>query len=264
LEKELVMPTRNQAPIGHPCWIDLLTSDPDASRAFYGGLLGWTSEDAGPDYGGYINFAKDNQAVGGAMANDPSFGAPDHWTVYLAVADAQATADAVAAHGGQILMPVTDVMTLGRMAVVSDPTGAAVGIWQALDFQGFGVLAEPGTAAWFELRTKDYDAAVDFYREVFGWDVHTMSDDAEFRYSTLGDGAEAAAGIMDAAGFLPGEVPSHWAIYFAFDDSDAALAKAIELGGAEVRGLEDTPYGRMGEAADPTGVHFNLLTPPSA
>src|SRR6185369_17818891 len=73
------MPKRDVAPIGAPCWIDLFTHEPDRIRGFYGELFGWTSEDAGPDYGGYINFAKDGIAVAGCMRNDGASGAPDAW-----------------------------------------------------------------------------------------------------------------------------------------------------------------------------------------
>lgn len=63
--KEPPVPQRDSPPSVPPCWIDLLTSDPDRTRAFYGQLFGWTSEEAGDDYGGYINFAKDERLVAG-------------------------------------------------------------------------------------------------------------------------------------------------------------------------------------------------------
>ena len=88
------MPKRDAAPVGAPCWVDLLASDLDRARSFYERLLGWTSESAGPEYGGYVNFSKDGVGVAGAMANDGSTCQPDHWSVYLAVEDAAATVDA--------------------------------------------------------------------------------------------------------------------------------------------------------------------------
>ena len=70
------MPLRDTAPVGAPCWTDLFTSDPDASRAFYGELFGWTSESAGDEYGGYVNFSKDGVRVAGCMRNDGSRARP--------------------------------------------------------------------------------------------------------------------------------------------------------------------------------------------
>ena len=253
------MPKRDSAPIGAPCWVDLLTSDPDTSRAFYGELFGWKVEDPGEEYGGYVNFLKDGIQVAGCMRHDRESGSPDVWSVYLATDDARKTAEAAVANGGQVLDAPMDVMELGTMAILADVGQAVVGVWQPGLHQGFGVLGEPGTPAWFELHTRDYDKSVAFYREVFRWDTHVAGDSPEFRYTTLGEGDAQLAGIMDASAFLPDGVPAHWSIYFGADDTDAALAKIVELGGSIVVPAEDTPYGRLAQAADPTGARFKLV-----
>lgn len=255
------MPKRDSAPNGAPCWIDLMTSDPDRSRAFYGELFGWTSEEAGEEYGGYITFFKDGLNVAGGMRNDGQSGMPDVWSVYLATDDAQATSDAAAANGGQVIVAPMAVGELGTMAVVNDAGQAAIGIWQPGLHQGFQVHGEPGTPSWFELHTRDYDASVAFYRTVFGWDTHVVGDSPDFRYTTLGEGEGQLAGIMDASGFLPEGVPAHWSIYFGVEDADAALAKIGDLGGSTVLPAEDTPYGRLATATDPTGAVFKLVQP---
>jgi predicted enzyme related to lactoylglutathione lyase len=157
-----------------------------------------------------------------------------------------------------------DVADLGSMAVVADPSGAAIGIWQPGRHQGFGVVGEPGSPSWFELHTRDYQASVSFYQEVFGWDTHVLSDTPEFRYTTLGHGEQALAGIMDAASFLPDGVPAHWSVYFGVEDTDAALAQIVDLGGSVTRIAEDTPYGRLAAAIDPTGAQFKLVGPNEA
>lgn len=258
------MPQREEAPVGAPCWIDLFTSDPDKSRSFYEQLFGWTSEDAGEQYGGYVNFQKDGIPVAGGMRNDGHSGMPDVWSVYLATDDAKATVDAAASNGGQVLVPAMDVGELGTMALVTDAGGAAIGIWQPGLHRGFGILGEPGTPAWFELFTRDYDATVEFYRQVFHWHTHVAGDTPGFRYTTLGEGESQLAGVMDASAFLPEGVPAHWSVYFAVEETDAALAKVVELGGSIVRPAEDTPYGRLAQAGDPTGALFKLIQPPTS
>lgn len=254
------MTHRDDAPLGAPCWIELFTSDPDRARAFYGELFGWESEAAGEEYGGYLTFTKDGTLVAGGMRNDGSQGAPDVWTVYLASADAKATADAAAAHGGQIHMTM-DVPAMGVMALVADPGGAAIGVWQAEGHRGFQVLDEPGTAAWFELHTRDYDAAVRFYQDVFGWDAHVASNEPDFRYTTLGEGEGQLAGIMDASVYPDDGSPSRWSVYFGTDDVDATLEQVVALGGTVTFPAEDTPYGRLAAATDPTGTAFKLRGP---
>jgi uncharacterized protein len=253
------VPQRDSAPVGAPCWVDLFTSDPEKSRAFYGQLFGWTAEEAGEEYGGYINFQKDGLSVAGCMRNDGQSGMPDLWSVYLATDDAQATTDVAVANGGGVLVPAMKVMELGSMAVVTDAGQAAIGAWQPGLHRGFHVLGEPGTPTWFELHTRDYDASVRFYREVFKWDTYVTGDTPEFRYTTLGQGDAMLAGIMDATAFLPEGVPAHWSVYFGVDDADAALATVVDLGGSVVVPAEDTPYGRLAQAADSTGALFKLV-----
>lgn len=253
------MPTIDDHPDGAPCWVDLNSSDPARSQAFYASLFGWTADDRGAEYGHYTTFSKDGAQVGGCMANDGSNGAPDLWTVYLATSDAKATVDSAEANGGQAPVPAMDVMDLGAMAVVTDAGGAAVGIWQPGSHTGFGLLAEDGSPAWFELLTRDHDASVAFYREVFGWDTHPMGDTDELRYTTLGSGEEQRAGVMDATAFLPEGVPAHWSVYFLVPDTDAALATVVELGGSVVLPAEDSPHGRTAQVADPTGATFKVV-----
>jgi predicted enzyme related to lactoylglutathione lyase len=253
------MPTRDHAPIGAPCWVDLMTSDTGGSRDFYTRLFGWAAEEPNAEFGGYFNFTKDGVRVAGCMASQPDAGMPDVWSVYLATDDARKTVDTAGAHGGQSIVPAMDVGDLGTMAVVLDPGGAAIGMWQPGLHQGFGILAEPGTPTWFELHTRDYAKAVDFYRDVFRWDAHAVPDTPpDFRYTTLGEGDASMAGIMDASGFLPEGVPAHWSVYFGSDDTDATLEMVVGLGGSVVAGSEDTPYGRLATAADPTGAQFKL------
>ena len=248
--------------VGAPCWIDLYSSDTDKATDFYGQLFGWTTESAGPEFGGYFTFLKDGKHVAGCMHNDGREGYPDTWTVYLTTDDAGQTAAAAAAKGGRVLLEPMVVAENGVMAMVADPGQAAIGVWQPGNQKGFDVRNEVGTPAWFELHTRDYEATVDFYRDVFGWDPHTAGDSPEFRYTTLGKDENALAGIMDATRFMPEGEPAAWSIYFEVDDTDAALEQVAGLGGKVLRPAEDTPYGRLAQAADPTGTSFKLIANP--
>lgn len=253
------MPTPDIAPIGAPCWIDLITSDTGRARSFYSELFGWTAEEPAPEFGGYFSFRKDNIRVAGCMASQPGSGWPDSWSVYLASEDAARTVDAALARKGHVVVPVTAIGDLGTMAVITDPGGARIGLWQPFAFHGFAVRDQPGTPTWFELHTRDYDTAVAFYREVFRWHPYVVSDTPEFRLTTIGNGKNQLAGIMDASGYLPAGAPPYWEVYFAVEDTNRALATITRLGGSILKAAQDTPHGRLAAAADHTGASFKLV-----
>ena len=261
------MPVHQNTLAGAPCWIEVTTSDVTAARAFYCALFGWTAEEPNKDLGGYFNFRKDGVRVAGGMTSQP--GMPSVWSVYLNTPDAEKAVAAAEQHGGRVVAPAMPVADLGVMAVVTDPGGALVGIWQPGKHRGFGVAAEPGAPGWFELHTRDYDGALDFYRAVFGWATQTVSDTPEFRYTVMIDPDGPAddnhyAGVMDASVIpdaLPEGAQAQWGVYFAVGDADATVAKAVELGGSLVRAAEDTPYGRLAALADPTGAVFKVVGP---
>jgi predicted enzyme related to lactoylglutathione lyase len=245
--------------VGAPCWIDIYSSDTAKATEFYGQLFGWTAEPPEEGFGGYFTFTKDGKHVGGCMHNDGAQGVPDVWTVYLMSDDIEATAEAAAANGGRVDLAPMAVADNGHMAMVADPGQASVGVWQPGTQKGFEVRDEIGTPNWFELLTRDYDTTVAFYRNVFKWDTHAASDTPELRYTTLGEGENQLAGIMDASAFLSEGAPAQWSVYFGVEDTDAALQRVVELGGKVIRPAEDTPYGRLAQAADPTGTLFKLV-----
>ncbi|MEI2276989.1 VOC family protein [Paenarthrobacter ilicis] len=246
---------------GAPCWIDLMTSDTAKAKAFYTAIFGWTYETGDQEtYGGYITAYKDGQMVAGMMAKQPDMTAmPDLWSTYLRTDDIQATTRAAAANGGQVYMEPMDVPAQGSMAMYADASGASIGAWQFGEMKGFELAAEPGAPAWHELLSKDYAAAIAFYQNVFGWQTDVMSDTPEFRYTTLGSGDDSKAGIMDAAGFLPEQVPSMWSVYFCVENTDATVEKAIALGATVTQPAEDSPFGRLATLSDPTGAVFRVV-----
>lgn len=247
---------------GAPCWMDLLTSDTERAREFYGGLFGWTAGEAAGDFEGYFMFLRDGVPVAGAMpkvAGRPGAELADQWSVYLSSPDARATARAAQARGGQLQMGPADVADLGTEAILTDPCGARVGVWQARSFPGFTVPGGTGGLAYCELLTPGYAVAVSFYQDVFGWQPQVASDTDDFRLTVLGSGEAVTAGIMDAsAGPAHGASPQ-WMIYVRVDDADAALAQVSELGGTVTATAMDTPYGRLAGAADPSGAAFKII-----
>jgi predicted enzyme related to lactoylglutathione lyase len=247
---------------GTPCWVDLGSPNIDESVAFYGSLFGWEVPASLPDTGGYRIAHRDGKAVA-AFGGQQQPDIPPYWTTYISVTDADATAKAVEAAGGQVLAPPFDVMTQGRMAVFADPTGAPVSVWQPKDFIGASLVNEPGTLSWNELTTRKADTAIVFYSEVFGWtaDAQPMGD---MTYTVWLLDGNPVGGMFPMDETFPAEVPSHWLAYFTVDDTDATLAKTVQLGGAVQLEPKDTPQGRLAVLKDPHGALFAVITMPKS
>jgi hypothetical protein len=156
-------------------------------------------------------------------------------------------------------MPVAD---LGTQAVLDDSTGARIGLWQPETFGGFGPSGSGrhGSPLYFELHTCDYPRAVAFYSGALGWDVQVMSDAPELRMSGIFSGGQPVAGILDSSAYMaPGEREG-WDVYISVDDTDKALAAAVELGGMVAQTPVDTPLGRLGVAVDPMGARVWVVS----
>jgi uncharacterized protein len=240
-----------------PGWFDLMSADAEGSRQFYSKLFGWTADVIpDPEAGGYGFFNLDGKMVGG-IGPVQSADQPTAWTSYIHVSDAAGTVAKSRQAGGNVFVEPMEVMGQGTMALVADPSGAVIGLWQPAEHQGVQVKDAPGSAAWIELHSKNLDAAKPFYRSVFGWDTHD-SDMGGMPYT------EFKAGGTSIAGGTPlrqGEenVPSHWLVYFAVTDVDGTTKQAEELGGSALVPAMDFPGGRFSVIRDPQGGVFGLL-----
>jgi len=255
------VPASDFSVLGAPCWQDLMTSDVERAKAFYGEVFGWSTNDPAPEFGGYTNFTKGGKLVAGLMPAMPEGGVANVWSIYLRVADARATTKHAQETGSAVIADAMDVGDLGTMAVISDPSNAVIGMWQPGEHKGFEVYGEPGTPAWWELHTRDYDKSLKWYQEVFDWKTRTEGDTPEFRYTTMVDGEMQWAGVMDDSKTLPPEMPSYWTVYFASESADDTLAKITKLGGSVMMPAQNTPYGRLAVAADPMGAAFSISGP---
>ena len=246
---------------GVPCWVDLGSPDLDASVEFYSALFGWQvpeSENV-EQTGGYRRATKNGADVAGMMPLMQE-GQPPAWSSYVSVADADATAAAVKEAGGSVLAEPMDVMELGRMAIFADPAGAIFGIWQPGTFFGTGLVNEPGALAWNELNTRDVEGARAFYGAVFGWgfEENQMGENETYTMITLDGNPVGGILDLDERG-IPAEVPTHWLVYFATEDTDATMAQAKELGASVMMEPIDLPVGRFGILTDPHGAAFAVI-----
>jgi predicted enzyme related to lactoylglutathione lyase len=248
---------------GTPCWVELGTPDIEATATFYGNLFGWEIPELpnSAELGGYRRAKKDGKDVAG-VAPLMQEGQPPAWTSYISVEDADATAATVKEAGGSVIAEPMGVMDLGRMAVFGDPTGAVFGVWQPGTFPGAGLVNEPGALAWNELGTRDPDAAKAFYGTVFGWGTRDSDMGEMGTYTEWLNGEDSIGGMMDVSGRLPDEIPAHWLVYFAVENTDAALETVKSSGGGVSFGPIDIPAGRFAIVTDPHGAAFAVIQAP--
>jgi predicted enzyme related to lactoylglutathione lyase len=252
---------REAWPEGTPSWVDLAVPDLEAARAFYSGLFGWEFADSGPDYGGYLVAQVGGEPVAGIGPTPPGMeGMPPVWTTYIAVDDVEASAAAVTEAGGHLLFPPGDVGDSGRMAIATDPTGAAFGMWQAGTNSGANRIDEHGCLVWNEAMVTDYAAGQKFYADVFGYAYEEMGTDG-FTYATVTKDGRTVAGIGVASEVEP-DAPSHWRNYFGVDDMSAAVGTVRELGGQVLAAPWETPFGLMAPVVGTNGEAFLLNQPP--
>ncbi|MEU1821713.1 VOC family protein [Streptomyces abikoensis] len=244
---------------GTPCWADLVVPDQREALDFYRDLFGWQGEPGPPETGGYAVCTLNGRPVVGimtSMAQEGGSKPPPAWTTYLAVADADATMGKIKDAGGTSLMDPMDVMTLGRMAVVADSTGAVFGIWQAKEFHGSGVVNEPGAVVWNELNTADTEAAGAFYADALGLAAEPFEEPPG--YFSLKAKGRVIGGMQSLENSPPGS-PSHWLTYFSVDNTDSTVDALVRAGGNVLAPPFDMVAGRMAVLQDPQGAIFAVI-----
>jgi len=243
------------------CWADLATTDAEGAKAFYTGLFGWEAVDM-PTAAGlpYTMLTKDGKQVCALYAMGPDAGpTPAHWRCYVKVDDVDAAAVAVTGNGGSVLLPPMDVMDAGRMAIMQDPAGAVLGLWQPNRHPGAALWNQPGAICWNELLTRDLALAQGFFQRLFGWTTRTSESVPEGKYQLLLLGEQTVGGMMEIEPEW-GEMHSNWTLYFAVADCDGTAAKARETGGGLLfPAMEIAGVGRFAYLQDPQGAVFAIL-----
>jgi len=250
-------------PPGSFCWLELATTDQTAAKSFYSSLFGWTPSDSplGPD-AFYTIFKLEGRDVAAAYTMFPeqrSQGMPPNWMLYVSVANADDAAKHAMAAGGNVCKDAFAVGESGRMAVLQDPTGAAVAVWQPNKHPGIGIAHVDGTLCWADLSTPDPERAGKFYSDLFGWQLMTEDEDREHDYLHIKNGEHFIGGIPPAKFHNP-RTPAHWLAYVLTSTCDLTADKAKQLGGKLY--LAPTTVenvGRMAVVADPQGAVFALF-----
>jgi predicted enzyme related to lactoylglutathione lyase len=240
--------------VGTFVWHEQVSDDPAKAQDFYAKLFGWGTEVFKPGEIDYQMISSGGQTHGGfstAMEGAP----PPHWLGHVRVENVDETAEKATSAGGKLAAGPFDMEEVGRMAIIADPQGAYLGIYQPY---GEGSDAE-GVFVWDELGTNDVDGAQRFYEEVFGWVTTDMGEDfGGYRiFDRPGRTGRGHAGLMKLEDT---SIPPMWTPYVGVDDTDGCCAKAQELGAATIVEPMDIPgVGRFAILKDPQGAVFGII-----
>jgi predicted enzyme related to lactoylglutathione lyase len=253
-----------KAKAGSFCWIELATTDRNAAKNFYSSLFGWTAEDnpMGPDmvYTMFRLGGKDAAGAYALMKEQISHHVPPHWMLYV-MADNADTSNAKAVKAGaQQIVPPSDIPSIGRFAVIQDPTGVFISIFQPAPQRGMTALGDVGTLCWADLNTPDPEKASRFYSDWLGWTFETGKDG--YRHIINGTSHEDMIGGIPPHMHAPPGTPAHWMSYFHVADCKASAARAAELGASTLMSADVIKdVGVSGVLADPQGAVFALYQP---
>jgi len=252
------MGERTQYAPGTFSWVDLSTTDQAAARAFYRDLFGWEADDMPAGEGVVYSMMRVGDAQVAAIAPQPQAqreaGAPPSWNSYVTVESADQSAAKAAELGGSVHAEPFDVLDAGRMAVIQDPQGAWLMVWEPRRHIGAGLVNAPGALVWNELGTTDVEAARAFYSGLFGWEIARF-EGGEQPYWSIRNAGRSNGGMMPVQ---PAHAPPHWSVYLGVQELETALERVRELGGAVHAGPLDIPMARIAIVGDPQGATFAL------
>jgi predicted enzyme related to lactoylglutathione lyase len=250
------MGERTSYPPGTFSWAELATSDAEAAKTFYAGLFGWDYQDNPIGDGQVYSMAlRDGHSVAALFSSDQ----PPHWNCYVTVESVDAVAERAGGLGANVMMEPFDVMDVGRMAVIADPTGAALCMWEPRASIGATLVNTPGAMTWNDLVTPDPEGAARFYGELFGWTTEEVPGAGGYR--VIKNGERSNGGIMPLdPGRMGPDTPPNWMPYFGHDDVHRVVEEVGGLGGQVFNGPLQMPQGSIAVLGDPQGAVFAVWT----
>jgi uncharacterized protein len=240
------------------CLVGLATSDPERATAFYTSLFDWQAEERTAEpAGAYTMLRRDGRDVAALYRQTPearSAGAAPHWTSYVSVEDADATAELVGRLGGAVVREPLDMGDAARVAAIADPSGAIVSLWQPRSHAGAALVNDVGALCWNELVTPDVESAQSFFAGLFGWEFRTD----EGGYAWIRNAGRPNGGIREPTAPERG-LPPNWMPYFTVENAEDGARRAMRADGRGVVAPTDVPIGRFAILTDPQGAAFAVF-----
>jgi len=245
---------------GKVIWAELVTPNLETAERFYATLFGWTFK-VQPTSGHYALALLNGEPVAGLVHHPLREGEKrqPYWLTFIAVRDVDA-ADRIAVDGGgKIVVAPRTYAARGRQAVLTDPQGAPFAVIASLSGDAPDYLAENGAWIWSSLLTRDAEAGIAFYQNVFGYEVFDLQSDDGLQHAVLSTDNLARASVNA----LPVDAvhrQSHWLNFVRVADAADTATRAVAAGGRIlVAPRVDRHGGKFAVIADPAGAPFGVM-----
>ncbi|MGB0952880.1 MAG: VOC family protein [Planctomycetota bacterium] len=250
---------------GDFCWAEHASAAPEEAKSFYASLFGWQEADlpAAP-VPGYAILALEQQWMAGVWPfteEQQAAGHPSRWIPFVRVADLAKSLAKIVKRKGRVQGGKRAVPGFGRAAVVKDPQGVVLALWQPDPLPAADYVGSPGQPCWFELGCPDAVSAARFYADVFGWDVQPAGADGVDDYWIIRNQGLVIGGLQEM-GEAFGGAPAHCTMFLAVRDCDETILDAKDAGAFVAVVPTDIPgVGRQAVLEDPSGAMFGILEP---
>jgi len=252
-------PATKGAHPGKFVWAELFTSDPASASKFYSGVFGWTAVTLEQHGVAYTVFSNGNHPIAGLRKRSSSAGSHlSRWISYIAVADIGSALSTATKAGGEVRAQAREFPSIGSQAIITDNEGSPIGLLHSSSGDSPDEEPAPGEWNWFHLFVKNPQAAANFYRQVFNYEVapdarSQKSNELLFASESFNRGGVSV--LPDREDAKPG-----WLGVIRVANLDQTLARVPTLGGEVMVAPHDAAYGsRFAVIADPTGGSIGVV-----
>jgi predicted enzyme related to lactoylglutathione lyase len=256
----LVDPPSQEHHTGKVVFVELVTPDLAAAKAFYGGLFGWSFKDT--PLGSRAIYSQaylGDQPVAGLVELKLNSGEQRQpsWISFMSTPNVDTSAAAAMTNGAKQLLAPRVVAGRGKEAIYADPQGAVFGMITSQSGDPQDYLAAPGEWIWSSLVTADPDRDAAFYQTLFNYDVYELPGEGTNLHLIFASDqfSRASANPLPAHNVHP-----HWLSFVRVQDATAAADRVQALGGKVLVAPHlDRHGGKLAVVADSSGAPFGLM-----
>lgn len=244
------------------CWVDLTTTDKQSAIDYYSELFGWTNMPSSSivHYDMFLLNKKAVAAINEMPEEVKSLqSSSPYWMAHIAVENIEKSLNRVEELGGTLISnAINEAGDNGLFAVIQDPEGAILGLWQGINHYGFAYSNINSSFCWSEHASRNSNISIPFYEQLFSWSSKTENF-GDLPYTTFYFNERPVAGLY-IMGSDMANIPCHWLPYFMISNIDTAIAITHKYNGKLLIPKTFIEHiGFFSVISDPQGGVFGLI-----